>query len=92
MVLDDVTGARRRGLEDLCDNVVKRDDVALYCRWVADGVRGLGNVVVTVVSTTPLLPTLPLPFPPTPPAVPAPSPPAVAPAPPRPPLAPAPLL
>lgn len=95
MQFEDVAASRRRGLEDLCDNVVKGDGVALFCRWVSNGVRGLGTVVVTVVSTAPLAATLPLPplpLPPSPLPLGASPPPAVAPPPPPPPLVCAPLL
>ena len=67
MQFDDVAASRRFGLEDLCDNVVKRHGVALFCRWVSNGLRGLVTVVVTVVSTAPLVATLPLPPLPLPP-------------------------
>ncbi len=59
---EDVGMARRLGL-------VKHDDVALFCKWIPNGTRGLGNMVVTVVSKTtlPAAPPLPALAPPPPP-------------------------
>ena len=61
MEFEDTTTARGLGLADICDNVVKRNGVALCCRWIPTGVRGRGNVVVTVVARTTLRTALPPP-------------------------------